>query len=109
MNPEEKVRLNNITIMVDGEVIGSAESISATVEMSKCENKDVNLNFPKSYEGTFEVEYIDEEFFEALGLNAWQKAIMRRELRKQQLDQSKEKKLGMRESMNKHFKRGRKW
>lgn len=109
MYPDEKVELGNVTIMFDGEVVGTVESVSYDVVSNEAYEVGGNLNFSHPFEATLEVDYINEEFFEQLGLYEWQKALLRQELRKQKLESAKENKLGMRESINNHFKRGKKW
>ena len=109
MYPDEKAELGNVLFVSEGKVIGSLERVSATTKISEYENTDVNLIFSNSFEGTLDIEYIDEKLLEQLGLYEFQKTLLRRELRRQQLESVKENKLSMRESINKHFKRGRKW
>lgn len=108
MYPDEEFKLDNVMIMFDGKVIGNVKSIEATISLSDGEITE-GFNLPKSIEGTLDIDYIDEKLFEDLGLYEYQKTLLRRELQRYRMESTKKKKLGLRESMNNHLKRGKKW
>lgn len=105
----QNINLDAIIVSVDGQVIGNLNSMTATVKLPEIETNEMT-EWNKSYEGTLNVEYLDEKFMDYLGLHEYQKALLRQEMRKRQFEDNKsKKKISMREGMNNHFKRGKKW
>lgn len=101
------INIENIVISVDGNVIGKINEVTATARLSEIEDSNIELSSAftsKSFSGTFDIEYIDDEFLK------WiedQKDKQRK--KKKQLQQVKNKKVNMREDLNNHFKKGKRW